>query len=90
MIRTHQNMASPPPVPVISASEKVFSTYELLEQILLHFSLRHLLLAQRINKAAFDIVASSHDIRRALFCKASSSVKEAATHRGLFNPFLTV
>lgn len=53
----------------LSACEKVFGTWELVEHILLFLPLRQLLLAQKINKATFDVIASSTDIRRALFLK---------------------
>lgn len=52
---------------------KVFGAFELLENILLCLPLRSLLLSQRINKACFDVVHGSPDIRRALFWEASST-----------------
>lgn len=56
----------------MSAREKVFGPWELVEHILLFLPLRRLLLAQKINKATFDVLASSTEIRRALFFKPTS------------------
>lgn len=58
----------------ISASGRLFSNYELLEHTLLFLPLRDLLLAQRINKACFDVVKRSKSIRRALWLEPSADV----------------
>ena len=88
-LQTHlDTMASSPTPSTVSAVNKVFSTFELLEHILLHLPLRQLLLAQRINKAASDVFTNSHNIRRALFLKAGGKDKEAV--HTIVNPFLAV
>lgn len=58
-------MASTP----LTAVAKVLSTFELIENILLFLPLRQLLLAKRINKATFDVISGSSNIRGALFLK---------------------
>lgn len=55
------------------ASAKVLGSFELLENILLFLPLRSLLLSQKVNKACFDVVQGSPDIRRALFWETNSS-----------------
>lgn len=53
-------------------SQTVFGNYELLEHILLFLSLRDLLISQRVNKACFDVVQQSSDIRQALFLEPTT------------------
>ena len=57
----------------MASASTVWSTYELLEQILLHLPLRALLLAQRGNKASLDVIGRSQSIQRALWLEASTT-----------------
>jgi len=59
--------------PNMASASTVWSTYELLEQILLHLPLRALLLAQRGNKASLDVIGRSQSIQRALWLEASTT-----------------
>ena len=51
----------------MAASAKVFDTYELLEDILLHVPLRQLLLVQRVSKTFRQLAQNSLKIQKALF-----------------------
>ncbi|KAK4550607.1 hypothetical protein LTR36_000186 [Oleoguttula mirabilis] len=51
----------------MTAARRVFDTYELLENVLLHLPLRQLLLAQRISTSFRDLIWRSATINRALF-----------------------
>ncbi|USW53060.1 Putative F-box domain-containing protein [Septoria linicola] len=55
-----------------SPSTRVFKTYELLENILLHLPLRTLLLSQRVNKSFQDVICRSQKIKQALFLEPCS------------------
>jgi len=56
----------------MAAAGRVLSTYELLENILLHLPLRQILLSQRISKSFRDLVQRSPNLRRVLFLKPVS------------------
>lgn len=70
----------------MTATQRAWRSFEIIENIVLFLPLRQLLLAQRINRATFDVIAgleSSPDIRRALFLKASAApLKCFAVDRG--------
>lgn len=77
------------------ATAKVLGNYELLQQILLNLPLRQLLLAQEVNKAWYDVVQRSQEIRKTVFLLPSvDPIQQPQETNGvpgelvIFNPFL--
>lgn len=56
-----------------TASARVFTSYELCQNIILHLPLRQILLARRTSKSFEDVFSGSVAVRRALFLAPSTS-----------------
>ncbi|KAK4496407.1 hypothetical protein PRZ48_012387 [Zasmidium cellare] len=83
---TSKTTSSPEKLIEPSAAQRVFSTVELLEMILLQLPVTTLFAFQRVNTKFHDTITDSIHLRRAMFLEADPSFE--ASNRQQINPIL--